>query len=273
MMKRINLLFFACAMILCFAGCSLRQVDLPAEVPADAPVSQTASQSLTASPTQTPAPSTAPSATPAPSEPELVLHSGLCDDGSFSSGTLFLGDSLTYIFTGNYLPENGLLGDAKYAAQCGSQVTAFFSSTVLEPRSRMIAGYSEEFEGMKFYEAAASLGEKAEAIYFMWGTNFTPDATADNYIEIVDFLLENCPNATIHLQTIPHGDVSYTVVNQRIKDAYEHYLQNDEPRVLLIDTYAAIGNNTVDGIHLNLIGNSNWYNAIVEHAKIYNLSE
>ena len=268
-MKRYLLLITAVLLLISCVGSSNHvQGDITGEIPTtqtDTPVTPT--------PTQTPqaaAQSTEPAATPTP---ETLLHSGLRDDGSFSSGTLFIGDSLTYIFAGSYLPDSGLLGEAKYTAQCGSQVTAFFSSTVLEPRSRMIAGYSEEFEGMKFYDAAASFGKDAKAIYIMWGTNFTPDATKDTYIEIIDFLLENCPNATIHLQTIPHGNVKYTIVNQRIADAYDHYQQIGEPRVLLIDTYTAIGKHTFDGVHLDQTGNRNWYEAIIEHAKINNLSE
>ena len=126
---------------------------------------------------------------------------------------------------------------------------------------------------MEFDEAAASFGSNAEAIYIMWGTNFTRDASAQTYIDIVDFLLKHCPNATVHLQTIPHGDTNYTAVNSRIADAYAHYQQADERRVMLIDTYTAIGDHTIDGVHLDQIGNRNWYGAIVEHAELNSLAE
>jgi len=49
-------------------------------------------------------------------------------------------------------------------------------------------------------------------------------------------------------------------------------VQLGEERVLLIDTFTAIGKNHDSGcIHLNNQGNENWYNAIVEHAKTNDL--
>lgn len=274
MLKRYLCLALAALMLLCCMGCRKR-VSAPTE-----------EATLTFEPTTEPAtePDTEPTTEPVtesttepttePTEAELVLHSGLREDGSFSEGTLFIGDSLTYNFTGSYLPENGLLGDAKYTTQCGSQLTVFFGTTKLEYNSQMMTRYSEEFQGMEFDEAAASFGEKAEAIYMMWGTNYTPNATKDDYIAIVDYLLENCPNATIHMQTIPYGDnIACNTVNERIKGAYAHYQEVGEPRVFLIDTFTAIGNHTVDGVHLNVTGNSNWYQAIVDHAAANDLSE
>ena len=273
MLKRYLCFVLAAAMLLCMAGCRKR-VDAPTEEPTLTFEPTEAPTEAAAQPTTEPATEPATEPTTEPTEAELVLHSGLREDGSFSAGTLFIGDSLTYNFTGSYLPENGLLGDAKYTTQCGSQLTVFFGTTKLEYNSQMMTRYSEEFQGMEFDEAAASFGEKAEAIYIMWGTNYTPNATKDDYIAIVDFLLENCPNATIHMQTIPYGDViAYKTVNERINGAFAHYQEKGEPRVFLIDTYTAIGNHTVDGVHLNVTGNTNWYQAIVAHAEANNLSE
>ena len=270
-MKRYITFILSLFVLLSFVGCSNQNNPSVTETDEINNTTETTTFQDTSPVIQETVPKTEP--TTPPTEAETVLHSGLCEDGSFSSGTLFIGDSLTYTFTGSYLPENGFLGEAKYAAQCGSQVTAFFDSTVLVGSNSLATRYSKEFEGMEFDEAAAFLGEKAEAIYLMWGTNYTPDATEENYIEIVDFLLEKCPNATIHLQTIPHGNVKYTIVNQRVRDAYSHYQQTGEIRVLLIDTYSAIGNHTVDGVHLGLTGNTNWYKAIVDHAAANGLSK
>ena len=268
-MKRYLLALMA-AMLLC-AGCGEKAAPEAAPVPtAEQQSEPVTSTQETLPPTEPPTePTTEPITEPAtepPTEPQVMLHSGLREDGTFSAATLFIGDSLTYNFTGSYLPENGLLGEAKITAQCGSKITAFFDDTLLVKNPVALTLYSPEFEGMGFDEAAASMGEAAEAIYLMWGTNFTFDASADDYIQIVDFLLENCPNATVHLQTIPKGNVAYTIVNERIRGAYAHYRDRGEARVMLIETFDAIGLNTVDGVHLNLLGSANWYQAILDHA-------
>lgn len=271
-MKRMIAFFLTVAM-LCFAGCTAQKAaeTIPLEttraaVPETEQTWQT--QPSTEPPTE---PSTEPQTQP--TEPEPVLHSGLRSDGSFTEGTLFLGDSLTYTFTGGYMAFNGRLGDAKFAAICGSPVTVFFSDTVLDHNSEQVAGYSPEFEGMTFHEAAASMGEKVQAVYMMWGSNYTPAASEEKYMEIVEFLLENCPNATIHLQTIPYGNVRYGEVNGWVRNVYDHYQQAGQPRVMLIDTYTAIGQCTIDGVHLGNTGNDRWYNAIVAHGEELGLSE
>ena len=273
-MKR-YLLALAAAVLLICAGCGGKTPPATTQTPTEeqlteatlAPETLPPIENATEPSTEPMAePVTEPATEPQPTEPELLLHSGLREDGTFSAGTLFIGDSLTYNLTGSYLPENGLLGEAKITAQCGSKVTAFFDGTLLVKNPVALTLYSPEFEGMSFNEAAASLGEAAEAVYLMWGTNFSFDASADDYIQIVDFLLENCPNATVHLQTIPQGNVAYTIVNGQIRDAYAHYVDLGEPRVMLIETFHAIGLNTVDGVHLNLLGSANWYQAIVDHA-------
>ena len=266
-MKSLFSLLLALIMIFALSACgetdAVQDITIPTQSAAFSPSAPAETPDFPAS---TPSEETAEEDAP-------ILHSGLREDGTFSAGTLFIGDSLTYIFTGSYLRDNGLLGECKYMAKCGSQITAFFDSTILSAGNRMVARYSAEFEGMHFNDAAASLGERAAAIYIMWGTNFTPDASAQTYVDIVNFLLENCPNATIHLQTIPYGDVNYTEVNKRITDAYDHYAQIGKARVMLIDTFTAIGKHTVDGIHLDNEGNANWYNAIVQHASSNNLYE
>lgn len=212
-----------------------------------------------------------------PTEPPLVLHSGLKADGSFDEGTLFIGDSLTFSFVGAYLTNSGYLGDARYMAKCGTQVTAFFDGTLVNSSKDMTSRYSPEFDGMRFDEAVASVGETVTAIYLMWGTNYTPNGTAQQYIDVVDFLLENCPNATVHLQLIPYGDPKYVAtntVNKRIQGAYDHYQELGEERVFLIDTFTAIGRClALDGVHVSDNGNANWYQAIVDHAQENGLSQ
>ena len=259
MRKRCLALFAALALLL--SGCG----GPPAEPVAPA--------TILAETAPTTAPTVIPETTEMPTESATLGHSGLREDGSFDEGTWFIGDSLTYYFVG-YLLENGLLGDMKFSAQCGSQVTAFFGGNILRNTGSVPCRFSPEFKGLEFQEAARVLGEDARAIYILWGTNFTYDGTAQDYIDIVDFLLENCPNATIHLQLIPYGTPSYVfheTVNGRIREAYDQYSQTGEERVILIDTYTAIGDNTIDGVHLNPAGNAAWYQAILDSAEAYDL--
>ena len=214
--------------------------------------------------------------TESPAEPAPpVLHSGIREDGSFDAGTLFIGDSQTFLFIEHFLKTSGLLGDAKYAVQCGSQVTAFFD-TDIRPTVDKNAYYlfSPEFEGLSFCEAAAQMGEEATAIYIMWGTNHTQDATAQNYIDIAAYLLEVCPNATVHLETIPRGDSAYTEVNERIRGAWEHFQSIGEPRVTMVDTFEGIGIYiNSDRIHVDPQGREGWYNALVLHAETLGLAQ
>lgn len=207
-----------------------------------------------------------------PTEPPVVLHSGLREDGTFDEGTLFMGDSLTHMLVGSYLTPRKLIGDAKHAAMCGTPVTVFFDDAYQMRNHRELASScSEEYKYMAFYEVAAAMGEQATAIYFMWGTNYDPNATADTYIKIVEFLLENCPNATIHMQLIPWGKTRYRVTNEIILEAYTHFKELGEQRVLLIDTYTAIGQNPIDDVHQGDIGNGRWYKALLSHAEENNL--
>ncbi len=213
--------------------------------------------------------------TTVPTEPALVLHSGLREDGTFDEGTWFIGDSMTSILYRDYLKPRGLVEDAACTGKFGAQITAFFDDTVMSYTSYNKCVFRPEHEGLGYDDVARELGEQATAIYMMWGTNFTWNAYADAYIEVVDFLLETCPNATIHLELIPWGYekvVEFETVNGWIQEAYDHYQQIGEERVFLIDTFTAIGRNQDEGfIHLSEQGNENWYNAIVEHARINGL--
>ena len=221
-------------------------------------------------------PPTTAAPTTEPTEPPLVLHSGLREDGSFDDGTWFIGDSMTCILITDYLQPNELIGDAHYTGKYGTQITAF-DNTEMSYTSYNRCVFNPEYEGMTYAAVGDLLGEQATAIYLMWGTNFTWNAYADMYIGLVDHLLETCPNATIHLQLIPWGYpevVRFETVNGWIQEAYDHYQQVGESRVMLIDTYTAIGRNHDEGgIHLNYDGNECWYQAIVAHAEENNLAQ
>ena len=86
-----------------------------------------------------------------------------------------------------------------------------------------------------------------------------------------------CPNATVHLQLIPWGweeMIYYETVNEWVREAYAHYREKGEERVLLIDTFTAIGRNTDEHcIHLDYQGNENWYKAILAHAEANGLAQ
>lgn len=206
-----------------------------------------------------------------PTEPALVLHSGLREDGSFTEGTLFVGDSMTCILVEDYLTPKGLIGDAYYTAKYGARLLAYFDGTVMSYKSYNHCAFRPEHENCTYQEVAGLLGEKLTAIYIMFGTNCNGTEYADAYIELVDYLLETCPNATIHLQLIPDGNpylVRDDMINPWIREAYGHYVQLGQPRVMLIDTHTAIGLNVDQGgTHLDETGNENWYNAIRAHAE------
>ena len=228
----------------------------------------------TEAPTESPTEPAAEPETENTTEPAPVLHSGLREDGTFDAGTLFFGDSLTYMFVGSYLIPNHLVGEARYAAMCGSKISAFFDDAFrMRPNQNMACCYSDGFEEKAFYEIAAMTGTDTTAIYMMWGTNNEPNATAETYIELVDYLLTVCPNATVHMQLIPYGNVPYVTVNNMVTEAYGHYQETGEARVFLIDTFTAIDKYPVDGVHQGEPGNRKWYNAIVEHAKANDLPQ
>ena len=253
--------------LLLLTGCGQSQIapEQPTQVPAtEAPVTE-ATEAETEPTTE-------------PTEPPFSLHSGLREDGTFNEGTLFIGDSMTCILVQDYLTPMGLIGDANYMGKYGAQITAFFGGVTMDTNVTVgKCAYRPEHEGMTYEEIAVSLGEQVTAIYMMFGTNFTYNSYADMYIELVDFLLETCPNATVYLQTIPHGNeeiVRFKLVNGWINEAYAHYQELEEDRVQLIDTFTAIGINHDEGwIHLNSVGNENWYNAIVDYAKANNIPE
>lgn len=194
------------------------------------------------------------------------LHSGLKPDGSFDEGTLFIGDSLTFGLVERYLKEEGLLGQAMYMAIPGAAITCYRKGPALGDKPSL---YTPEFEGLYLYEAVELAGERVTAVYLMMGTNASEYATDQTYIDMVEHLLESCPNATVYLQLVPYNRserVNSEFANARVQVAYEHFA--GERRVRLIDTQTAIGYNLApDGIHLVTKGQECWYQAILDYAK------
>lgn len=99
-MKRI----FAATVLLSLllAGCAKQETQPASTQPevTSAPTTEVTTQPTTEATTQPP--ETEP---PAP-----VYHSGLREDGSFDAGTLFIGDSETYLFLNQYLMTENHLG-------------------------------------------------------------------------------------------------------------------------------------------------------------------
>lgn len=267
-MKGKFLLLCLCAVLL-LGGCA------PAGESTVPPTTAAPTVEATTLPTTEPVtePATVPTTEPIP---QVILHSGLREDGTFSEGTLFIGDSVTFWFLRNHLQLYELIGDAKFIAVCGIRLNRFFSDQKLgtDEQSSM---YSPEFLGMSFREALESMGENATAIYVMVGTNYYVDTDTAHYIEAVDMILQACPNATVQLQKIPvcHlGWVDEDAVNASLEETLAHYQAQGEQRVMLIDVYTAAGyNHWDDGIHLNAEGLKAWYNAIVDHGVRNGLEE
>ena len=203
--------------------------------------------------------------------------SGIREDGSFDEHTLFIGDSLTYGLVSLYLKDNHLQGDAMYMAYPGAPPTVYFngpSLTVRDPRNCLL---SPGFEGLLMCDAVELVGEKVHAVYFMMGTNHVEAVCTDTYIEIVEHLLEACPDATIYLQYVPRSwksYIRYEDANQRILDTYTLFMEKGETRVRLIDTCTAIGENlNTDGIHLTLAGLEEWYKELLAYAERNGISQ
>lgn len=244
-------LFLCLAALLC--GCSAPAPETTV------PVSETTVPVTTAQPTA-----------PRETQPKWDdnIHSGLRADGTFSDGTLFIGDSLTYGLVKSYLQEYGILGDARYMAVVGAPLGRFFSGQTLGSDESSI--FSDSFYGLSYSQAVTQVGESATAIYLMLGTNYNADTDTEHYIEVVDYLLQTCPNATVYLQKIPicgNEAVDVSGVNVSLEETLDHYAAQGVSRVMVIDTFTAIGlSQGYDGIHLNADGMDAWYMAIMANA-------
>lgn len=251
-----------CILILllaCLSGCTAQKMDYaPSSVPAEQVTEHEIQPQTTAEMENL--------------QPMPMLHSGLREDGAFDEGTLFIGDSLTYGMVEGYLPDNGLLGGARYMAIPGAAITCYMQGPALESQT---CACSPEFEGLYLYQGVEQAGEEVTAIYFMMGTNASKYATDQTYIDIVSHMLESCPNATVYLQLVPHNRserVNSETANARVQNAFSYFA--DEPRVRLIDTQTAIGYNLApDGIHLVTKGQECWYQAIVTYAAEHEIEQ
>ena len=260
-MKRCLILLLA-ALLLC--GCAPKTAEAPTEAPA-----QTPTEMPTEAPTE--APTEPPTEAPTEPKPEWLLHSGIREDGSFDENTLFIGDSLTCGLLQSYLAENDLVGDAWYMAMPGAALSVFFNGPRLRYNGQYYSYFNPGFEGMTMAEGVEGKGRSLHAVYLMMGTNHTDAVTEQLYVDVVGYILECCPKATVYLQKIPFSNSSKVdpeAANARIQYAYEYYVNQGETRVRLIDTQTAIDYHlTTDGIHLTKLGQQKWYEALVAYAK------
>ena len=272
-MRRIIALPTLTGILLC--GCGGASEEVPSTTEPE--MSTAATDAPTEAPTEEPTEAPTEEPTEAPTEPPFPLHSGIREDGSFDEHTLFIGDSLTYGLVSLHLKDNHLQGDAMYMAYPGAPPTVYFngpSLTVRDPRNCLL---SPGFEGLLMCDAVELVGEKVHAVYFMMGTNHVEAVCTDTYIEIVEHLLEACPDATIYLQYVPRSwksYIRYEDANQRILDTYTLFMEKGETRVQLIDTCTAIGENlNTDGIHLTLAGLEEWYKELLAYAERNGISQ
>ena len=235
----------------------------------------------TPAPTAAPIPETqAPSASEEPPEDEkpgpVPQHSGVKPDGTLSSGTLLMGDSLTAgLVTSMFV--HGTLGEARYIGIPSYSLESFYTvPSYPDSDAAAAAGQlpicSPEFFGLSFSQAAWAAGSSVDALYFMLGTNMSESVTVKTYMATLRYLLDCCPNATIFAQTIPYsrnGRSDYEGVNAIINESVEALREEGIERVFVLDTFTAIGktHNRTDGLHLEDEGLVAWRDAIVENAK------
>lgn len=250
---RLAALLATAALLLCACGA----------VPQAAPATPLA-EPPAASPAPTPAPAPEPSSTPTPEptpEPGFVRSSGVKEDGSFDAGALFIGDSHTYYLL-QYLMGADKLGEARYMAICGMSMPFFFNGVDMPLGDgfsvRNASVCSPEFVGLSYGEAVAAAGEDARAIYFMLGTNLSMEVTTEDYTALWSYILEQCPNATLYVQTIPYSPLSdWPRVNDCIREAAAGF----DERVVVVDSHSAIPREEIlsDNIHYSVYAMEPWY--------------
>ena len=261
-MKKLFAIICILALLLCGCGKNEPAMEAPTEP----------QQQETTPPTEATEPPTEP-VVEEPTEPtvESFLHSGIREDGSFDEGTLFIGDSLTNGLLAQYVRPNGFLGDARYMAIPGASPLAFFDGPALGANTVLVSFNSWEFRDMIMSEAVASAGESVTAVYFMMGTNHQDSVTEQYYADIISYILEKCPNATIYMQQVPYSLsslVDQETINWRIWGAYNRFVESGETRVRLIPTQEAIELNVQeDEVHLTEEGYRLWYEALVAYAQ------
>ncbi len=201
-------------------------------------------------------------------------HSGVNPDGTLGSGAMLIGDSLTAGLVIS-MRSHGTLGKARYIGIPTYSLSRFRSSPYHIDEDTAAIGLSAvcspEFSGLSFAEAVRQAGQSVEAIYFMLGTNQSAEVTVERYSEVLRYLCDCCPEATIYAETIPYsrsGLSDYERVNTAIYEAVTELRHEGSERIFVLDICSAVGkdHNLADGLHIDDEGLVAWRDAIVERA-------
>ena len=194
--------------------------------------------------------------------------------GSFSSGTLFIGDSLTYGFVKLYLIPNGYIGDASYMAVGSTGASQYFSDDwLLDSASSYGCIRSPEYQGKPFYKAVEAGAGRFDAVYLLLGSNYSRSTTESAYELMIDHIARQNPEAEIFIQTVPDcetGRIDSERINSVILSVLENYSKNGRANVTLLNTNSVWTGSCIgsDGVHLTALGYAKWFECIVTNTFI-----
>ena len=109
-----------------------------------------------------------------------------------------------------------------------------------------------------------------ERVLFLMGSNSSEYSVVEDYTVVIDHMLENWPEATIYVQTVPDsvtGVVATERINGVIADTVAYYEALGETRVVLLDSHSCWGSGCYlpDGAHLTDIGIRRWYDFLAQN--------
>ena len=111
-----------------------------------------------------------------------------------------------------------LLCGASYMAAPNSAVNYYFEDWwPLKPLEQNAYGSttSPGLEGLTFAEAVEATAGRFERVLFLMGSNSSEYSVVEDYTVVIDHMLENWPEATIYVQTVPDS-VTGVVATERI---------------------------------------------------------
>lgn len=190
-----------------------------------------------------------------------------CGVPFLDSRTVLVGDSLTCHLVEYFLKPMDLLCGASYMAAPNSAVNYYFEDWwPLEPLEQNAYGSvtSPGLEGLTFAEAVEATAGRFDRVLFLMGSNSSEYSVVEDYTVVIDHMLENWPDATIYMETVPDsitGVVATERINGVIADTVTHYQEQGETRVKLLDTNSCWGSGCYlpDGAHLTDLGIRQWY--------------
>lgn len=129
---------------------------------------------------------------------------------------------------------------------------------------------SPGLEGLTFAEAVEATAGRFERVLFLMGSNSSEYSVVEDYTVVIDHMLENWPEATIYVQTVPDsvtGVVATERINGVIADTVACYEALGETRVVLLDSHSCWGSGCYlhDGAHLTDIGIRRWYDFLAQN--------